>query len=319
MIDAIVCLTPLHVLIGRAIARRDSICFQRGFYIQQQQQDERSAHYAGMLSTFCKEVEIVSGPTIPSGQKHFALARARLELANQTAGKTKGMHLLMPSSIDHLLYVFATAAAPQTLSTYDDGWLNIQPDSLLTTAHTGLLRKAFGYLTHCRYWPEKVRERSTQHYSIYKAKNFAATVTHVPLLVEDATASAAVPKSQSHYSFFVAPAPEASPQVKAICADHIRHHEIQWLFPHPRDTHPAYPCEVIRSPMIVEDYVMDLLSADPALAVSLYGVESSALINLAGVPRVTTYSVLQPSPSNMPTWTLMQQLGVVMTHPARPY
>jgi len=311
--EFIVCLTPLHVLIGRALAQSRGINFNVGVYVGGPE-NERTKHYTALLSTFCKEVRYIRIPTTsPCLQKHIDIGRLRWKFSNCVANIAKGHRVYSPSSINDLLYVFLSKGGQSELCTYDDGWLNVQPNSLLAQSKTSLPRKLFGFITNCNYWPEKVKNHSRSHYSIYSSQNYSDRVITISLFNEIGGASASSIPLEQGPSFFIAPSPETPEIQKEACRRFVRERAINFLFPHPRELNVAgYTCQTITSPMIIEDYLLSERAKHPTISSCVYGLESSALLNLARVPGIKAHSILRRSPNNLSTWMLMKKEAVTM-------
>ena len=294
------CLTPLHVLTIAAIAAQRGLHFSQGWYVCSVDTPQHRA-YASRLESCCDDVHyLVESSLDGSGLgKYFHIARRRLRLRRQFLQRAPQSidQAFVPSSLSDYCYVFVSAVHCLRLVTYDDGWSNVQPDSVLTHVHTRWSTRVLNAMTGIRVLPEQIPELSTRHFSIYSMPNHAHRVEVISLLPP---ADTTVPELQPgavarRLSYLVGPAPEAAPAVYVAIAGLLRKVRIDGVFAHPRDTlRKINGVPYVDTSLIAEDYVFRLLAERPQDVIDVYGYESSVLLNLAQVPRVRSFTICEP-------------------------
>lgn len=295
------CLTPLHVLTVAAIAAQRGLRFAHGWYLCSVDTPQHRA-YARKLEACCDRVQYLVESTADGAglQKYRRIAgrRARLRRQFRQQQPQQVDQALLPSSLSEGCYLFASVIRCQQLITYDDGWLNVQPDSPLARVHTRGTTRLLNALTGIRVLPEKIPELSRQHYSIYRFPNHAQRVEVIDLLPPTPQAQASIHPpgaTAERLAYLVGPAPEAGPEVYAAIERLIAKVHLDGVFAHPRDTQRQIRgVPYIDTHLIVEDYVFRLLAERPQAVIDVYGYESSVLLNLAHVPRVQSHTICPP-------------------------
>jgi hypothetical protein len=307
-----VCLTPLHVLIARRIAGTEGRRFPVGLFVTSVDNDKQR-HYAERMRAFCDTVEyrVLPGEDSYRGPKLPAiwLRRLKYRFLLRRAGRFSTVYV--PSSNNHYVYILLAAIHFDELVSYDDGLLNINPDSPLFQAPTRWRARMFLRLAGVGYWPERIRERATRHYSIYDARNICGRVSRLGL-IEGADGQGQGGGAVDR--ILLGPAPEAAAEVFDALRRAAARFSVRRYLPHPRETRPAFDgLECVQTALVAEDYILGRLEADPALRFEVYGYDSAALVNLAAVPRVRAFSLLPAStPGARPLGGLMRNCGVAL-------
>ena len=311
------CLTPLHVLTVSAIAAQRGLRFAQGWYLCFVDTPQHRA-YARKLEACCDHVHyVVESTSDGTGlQKYLRIAGRRSRLRLQFL-RHQPQHIdqaMLPSSLSEGCYLFVSVIRCQQLITYDDGWLNVQPDSLLARVHTKGSTRLLNALTGIRVLPEKIPELSRRHYSIYRLPNHAQRVEVIDLLPTTPQALAAHHQSEvvtERLAYLVGPAPEAGTEVYAAIERLIAKVHLDGVFAHPRDTQRQIRgVPYIDTDLIVEDHVFRVLAERPQALIDVYGYESSVLLNLAHVPRVRAYTICPPDAHRADAVAAMVRGGV---------
>lgn len=307
------CLTPLHVLIARRIAESRGAPFSTGLYITSAD-NEKQRHYANVMREFCARTEylILPGEDSYRGQKHVAIWKRRVKyrFAFRRFGRVNTVYV--PSSINHCIYVLLTAVRHSELVTFDDGVSNVNPDSPLYKIHTRIPAIIFYLMAGVTNWPERIRARASNHYSIYDMENICSPVSRIKLIDGTGQMSGSAVKSAPARILF-GPAPEVRPEVWEALRNAARRFALDAYLPHPRETRRMIEgIEYLETPLVAEDYILDRLRKDPNLAFQIYGYDSSALINLARTPRIEVFSLLNDTARTSSLRSLMEKSGVVM-------
>lgn len=304
----VLCMTPLHVLICEAIAAQAGRRFDTGLYVTEGSNKKHQAYYARMAE-FCRSAKMVEVPPLSelSRIKHIALYRQRryLQLAIPKASKHAAM--LLPSSITDHVYVVASKVNAKLIYTFDDGLLNIQPNSLIRAIEVKRLKRLQLSLMGVKTAHREIISNTRAHFTLYTEPNAYPRTRLVSL--KGISNQPEAGSNQSHVRIVLGSAPEASPDVWRELADIASRCRVDGFLPHPRDTADRNIATTIRTDLIAEDYVLGELKAGHS--VHLVGAESSALVNLAKTDGVRCYStVIDQSPQD-PMALLMKRCGVL--------
>lgn len=317
-VQVCLCLTPLHVLTVMAIAAQRDTQFAQGWYVCSVDTPQHRA-YASQLERCCDEVCYVVEST-SDGQglrKYLVIAMRRFRLRQQFLKllPKRITKALIPSSPSDYCYVFASTLRSCRLVTYDDGWANVQPDSPIATVKIRWSTRLLYAMTLVTALPERIRQRSERHFSLYPLPNHAHRVeviclraTHGVYVQPALNPGAPV----QHSSYLVGPGPDAGPEVYAAIERLLCKVRIDGVFAHPRDRlRKIQRVPYVDTFLIAEDYVFRLLVDQPQVLIDVYGYESSVLLNLAHVPRVKSFTICDPDVERADSVATMVSGGVL--------
>lgn len=313
-----VCMTPLHVLIAERIAQERGRHFDYGIYLCHEE-TPKHRFYASRLAAISKvsdfKVEQLVAPTGPLRHWHWVTLlngiRERFEM--KFAGQ-QIKEVVSSTSADRVLMALLAAVKPGELTTFDDGFANVDPAPPPIFVHTRWPQRLILKLAGIGWWPERVHQHSARHYTIYKQTNVVSRTEHLALGV-DSTAAEASPLDQSpdaeEIVVFLGPYPEVEKAVLdafELAASKLK--PIGYL-PHPRDTHGLLgSVKRIDSLLVAEDFVVQQLRDHGAASVQVYGYNSSGLVNLAAIKGARAYNFVLAGSSPTPGGRMMEQMGV---------
>ncbi|HEY1057328.1 MAG TPA: glycosyltransferase family 52 [Limnobacter sp.] len=309
-----ICLTPLHVLIAQRVAELHGIVFDMGVYASAVN-DTRQQHYFNAMRGFCKRTAFELLPPEPTQRglmKYVGLLQLRRRMVARFARFGRFDVVLSACSISHHLWALLTASRPQRLFTYDDGLLNIQTDARhyrkTTTGRQRLLLRLGGI----RYFTERLLTDSLRHFTIYDHANWFARTHRIELLATQQDLLAPAQRTPSQVlKIFVGPSPEQVDEVRPAMLNYCSANPDALVVQHPRLPTSTIPsAAALQSHLVLEDHVQQLLQSDPLLAIEITGVESSALVNLAGLPRVRVFTLLPPTPAHASRLEFLRQFGI---------
>lgn len=308
-----VCLTPLHVLIAARLSRRTGVRFDVGVYMDYQH-DEKQNYYFRRMSEFCTSTLHVIPPKeeYPTGiAKYVALYKRRKQYLKKFLELGRFSYVLTSCSINHYLWCILEASKPVRLETYDDGLLNIASTPVQHYRPTPWRERLFLRLCGIALNKDMLIKKSARHYTIYRGKNLFPNTHRIDLFPASAGQAQSVDQSiEVVEHIFLCPAPEAPEHVWHLIEQYLQAHPGILHLPHPRGMRPM---QVASNPLIteliIEDYVLRQLRNNRT-RFKLIGTESSALINLAGVPGVEAWSIFPDLPEHAQSRALMAQHGV---------
>jgi len=315
--EFLLCMTPLHVLTAQAISEELGCAnFLCGAYVTSQD-DPKSRHYATKMKNFCKRVEfkVVDSDASYGRWKHAEILIRRRRYISWLKGLGEFSSCLIPSSLSHYAYAVPSAYAGSTISTYDDGVLNIQPNSQIISCKLSIGTRLFLAISGIRHWPSRLIRQSDIHYTLYSSNNAYGEARQVKLF---SCKHNSINLSNNNarlgiVRILLGPPPEADIQVLNLFKNTSLHVQFDGVLAHPRFA--DYDCEglpLIKTNLIAEDYVLQILLAGRYEMVEVYGYESSALLNLAGLSGIRCLSLLENSDREKVMRSLMARCGVEM-------
>ncbi|WP_413459983.1 glycosyltransferase family 52 [Herbaspirillum huttiense] len=313
-----VCMTPLHVLIAERIVHARGRKFARGLYLCH---DDTAKHrfYAERLSAICEttdfKAEVQPVPSGPLRHWHWVrlLRRMRLRLAQQFAG-IKVREVVTSCSADRALMALLAVLQPSELSTFDDGFANIDPSPPPIFVHTRWPQRLILQLAGIGWWPERVHQRSARHFTIYDQANVVQRLQRLTLGAEDLAVPAAGDQAASNEEdivVFLGPYPEVGPEILEAFERAARQLKPIGYLPHPRDAHGLLKSVPrLESLLVAEDFVVQQLRKAGSAGVRVYGYNSSGLVNLAAIQGARAYNFVLSGTAPSPGGRMMEQMGV---------
>lgn len=309
-----ICMTPLHVLIAKQIARTQGMRFTHGLYITSALND-KSRYYADQMHVFCDALTLIE---VPGDQyypfpKHLHILLRRIKAVRRFRQLGVFETVYIPSSISHYVYAAVSAARARQLFSFDDGLLNIEQPSRLRQHRTSWSNKLLLRAAGIDYWPEKLIQRSQGHFSLYDAPNAYGRVTRISLGDSPSLQTPGTGQSQARsvVRILIGLAPEAHSSAQEAIQRAVQRYQPNYYLPHPRASISAFDgVQTLETALIAEDYVLDLLQRDPNVCIEIFGYESSVLINLARVQGVTTYTLMHDTAAESEARALMLACGV---------
>lgn len=307
----LLCMTPLHVLTAGAIARERGKRFACGVYAAVSD-DEKSREYCERMKQFCEKVHFYKMQNVVKLglSKYLDILRARKSYLRWL--RSLGVHeaCCLPSSLSDYVYALPSARSMQ-IYTYDDGVLNIHPDRLINTRDRACRTKLLLLLSGIKYWPSRIMNETRCHYTLYDIDNIYPRTKRISLF--DAGSRGGLVgeiDNEKRYSLVLGPSPEFDAEAIRILEGSCREREINGFLPHPRWRGPGPSgIDAVVTKLIAEDFVIDLLKQGYS-GVDVFGLESSALINLVGVPGVRCFTFLKPGGKSDAVVQLMVKAGV---------
>lgn len=304
-------MTPLHVLTARAIARERDVRFSCGVYASAVE-DEKCKEYSERMKQFCDRVQFVKMKTdFGSGfAKYGEIIKGRRAYIRRLRALGVFDACYLPSSLSDYVYAVPSSRS-MDIYTYDDGVLNIHPDRLINKRDRSFGTRMLLALSGIRYWPERIKRETRKHFTLYGIENIYPRAEKISLFdVPPSTDSGESGGVHRKYNLVLGPSPEFDTSAVALLGDFCRNRAMDGFLAHPRWKGPGLSgVPTVTTKLIAEDFVLSLI-ANGYTSVDVFGLESSALINLVGVPGVRCFTLLEPGGSSDAIARLMIQAGV---------
>lgn len=281
-----ICFTPLQALIAQQLIKQHNnrpahllmLCYADA-------DNAKFQHYFQQTALLCTQAAYVLIPQKPM-QRLFHFSKLLPSLAPE-------YHCIFAASIDNanVQYVISHLIF-QHLETFDDGTGNLYPDSVLYhNKPLTLWRKWLNQLLGIHYQTEDLRQLSRCHHTLYpelpnivspsKALNLWTNQTHTPLL-----------GSLKTEKIFLGQPILSQPQLYTqLLTELTQQFAIEHYFPHPRETMLPEQLNIINTPLIFEDWLLQRIESEPNTQFELYHFASSAALNTVSFPRVRIYAL----------------------------
>lgn len=309
--DLFYCTTPLHILIAERIIEEEHIS---DYYVvfDGDPNSQKQQHYFERLKSKARGGVFIKRSYEKSPLRAYANVVGLLWKGSRIP-KIRTLHV---ASLDSsIVRVLMSMFRWEQVHTYDDGAINLSPSAFaqMNDQDDGGFIKA---LRRCLFIPtvDQLKGLSKKHYSIYKLSNVMPNVQYISLLPEKAFGTEVEPTAsiEKEYRVFLGQRVYGDDRDLHLTAKMLSEHRITHYLPHPKEDYVIEGANYIQTPLIAEDYVLNLLNEDPNCRVLLYSYCSTALINLRGLDRVDVQAI-KPKGS-MPlldeTFSLYANLGL---------
>lgn len=289
--NLIYCTSPLQALIAERII---DLYPNEQFYcvFDGNPKQTKQWHYYERLKARCK-----GGTFISRSGFDGALGAYRFVLRILFMGyfRLPRIHRIFVASLDSYVFrlLWAGVRGAQ-LYTFDDGSVNLSSRSFFLMNDVddgkflGLIQKLFRIPNI-----KEFKERSLKHYTIYEYPNVMPRCEYISLYPDkntpDKQNTGSVESPIRVMSIFLGQRVfswEVFDEDIALAEWIVKHYGIDYYLPHPKESYTIKGVEYIQTPLIAEDYILQILEENPDLEVRLYSYCSTALLNLSATPRV---------------------------------
>ncbi|XZG70803.1 glycosyltransferase family 52 [Chitinibacteraceae bacterium HSL-7] len=296
----LICATPLHALIAeRLIAAEPAAHWQLLYYTYLD--NEKSRHYYHRLAARCqfsRYVVLAGG----GGARLLRVRRAALGWGALDVVYLGAVH-------EWLAHYLISCLRYSRLETFDDGLANLTAGGICDVAKPlGMRRRVLARVLGIRHDLDSVRATSACHHTIYLQPNVFARTRYLPLF--DAVQVSGTP-SRRVSVFLGQPVyegdRESSQQLSQRVVDALAP---DLYFPHPREDYAVVGVAPVVVAEVFEDWLARELAARPDTAFEVISFFSSALMSVAGWPRVTALAIELPEPRLAAVYVLLRDAGV---------
>lgn len=284
-----ICLTPLQALIAQQLIRQFApapadllmVCYAEA-------DNEKFRHYFAQTAAMCRQANYV---VVPNGR----WARA-WHLSHLLDNLAPCYHIIFAASIDNpnVQYPLSHLSFDE-LHTFDDGTGNLYPSSILYhNPQHSLKRQIINRLQGIRYQTEDLRQLSCVHYTLYPNQ---------PNIIEH-TVPICLWQPENHHGSEVSGCLKSvretlllgqpllnGVQNQALAEQLLKHLSIAHYFPHPRETFMPRHSNIITTPLIFEDWLVQQLKQQPEKQFVVYHLASTAALNVATMPHVQVRAI----------------------------
>lgn len=291
----LMCATPLQVLIAEKIIEKSpDTDFYLIFTDHDYENKVKFRHYYNRLKSRCVKSLYW---TDHYGLKNFVKFRMKLRRSELDIKYDK----LYISNLERKHFSYMVSQNPDSdFFTFDDGVGNINTDShFYTNDKPGFVKRLVWRKLGVKYFIPDLRHKSKLHYTIYKdLPNIINKTEFISLYDADEKALESIDnrKCKSIKIYLGQPLEPINAKFnKDYAADILKKLNIDYYFPHPRESEDSYKeFNIIDSQLIFEDYVVEYLKKHPNVELHIYSLISGALLNINKLHRVTVNYIYDP-------------------------
>lgn len=173
--------------------------------------------------------------------------------------------------------------------TFDDGTANIMPSSsYYSNSKPKFLKRAVWRILGVKYYMKDLKEKSLLHYTLYK---------DIPNIIDNQQYLSLIPLGDEKQSvlkdktirvYLGQPLTDISEKFDlSFVKSNVDKLKVNYYYPHPREkVYPEGNYQIIQSPLIFEDYIVQFLKDNPNVSIEVYSFTSTALLNIMSLDRV---------------------------------
>lgn len=276
--NLLVCLTPLQMLIASKIVEQnptsyDVLCLSYN-------ENEKYDYYFNELSQKCDLSWRFLVRSKSKIYRIFDFFRFNSFLSKLSDKKYNNIYL---ASIDNpFFHILLSKINKNNIVTFDDGTANIYKGSnYYNYNNKGKIQNFVLNSLGNIYNTKKVVKESFEHYSIYSNySNIIDNVKFIPLFLEEK-----IPISHKKIKIFLGqPLGDLKGSNTKKIINFLIEIGVDYYFPHPRETEVYEEFKYIKTSLIFEDYILNLLR--DGYFVEIYTVLSTAALNVASLKNI---------------------------------
>ncbi|HEN2272002.1 TPA: hypothetical protein U4Q74_001580 [Streptococcus agalactiae] len=187
-----------------------------------------------------------------------------------------------------LFHTILSASTFNKIFTFDDGLANIIKSSFLYASRTSLKAKFFKFVFLIKYDAQRIKNESSLHYTLYKNNDNIIKNTKFISILRNITKHKDV--SNNSISICIGQPLYSDDLMNIHYFNNIIHkYDIEYYFPHPRETFRIDNIIYIETQCIFEEYVVNLLKEFSEI--NLYTCFSSAALNVIDIDGINVFII----------------------------
>lgn len=190
------------------------------------------------------------------------------------------------ASIDNpFFHILLSKIKKKNIITFDDGTANIYKGSnYYNYKRKDWLQEAVLSFFGNTYYTRKVVKESSEHYSIYKNhSNIIENVQYISIIDQHV-----IPAYSKKVKIYLGqPLRDLKGGSEEKIINYIKKIEVDYYFPHPREINIYDGMNYIRTSLIFEDYILNLLN--DGYFVEVYTVLSTAALNISSLGNIRIF------------------------------
>ncbi|MDV7644740.1 glycosyltransferase family 52 [Acinetobacter baumannii] len=272
----IICMTPLQAIIAERIISYSNDKFDLLYIAELTSKNE---YYFSKLNDICEISILIEHP---KNLVNFFQFKSKINRIREYKYKS-----IYAANIDRKLvqYLF-TLNINANFFSFDDGVGNIiAKSSLHNKEQISFLKKIFWLVAGVRVDSLFIKNNIKKHYTIFNnMKNIVDNTEYISLFNK-------IEMDNNLYNdkirvFLGQPMSEVNKKYNRVFISELMIKlKIDYYFPHPREENLELNIEIVHTPKIFEDYIVELVE-NKKCKIEVYSFFSTAIINLAHIPNI---------------------------------
>lgn len=285
----IICQTPFQLILARAIMG-DRVDYDLLIVIENNSNYEKIKYYVNFFKNKNINIKILK----VNNRGVFAF-KSLFEVYLYVRKNLKEKYNIIYFASIHNLYIQSIISMLDfnTIETFDDGTGNINRDGVFYVSRYGFKNKILRFIFKIEYNIERIKLETKLHYTIYQGVgNIVEDCKYINLFKKNINLNLNQYDQSDEISIFIGQPLEL---IKTkidydILSTFVNKTKIDYYYPHPGET-SIIECKKIISPLIAEEYILNLLEENPMLKINIYGFFSGVLLNIISLQRVKVYAL----------------------------
>lgn len=290
-LDALfICLTPLQIIIALKIIEVKKIKSYAvlGSFVDT---PKHQFYFNRIAENACWSKKIHPDNSLMGFSLLFSVKKYRKEISTELK-KFYINSIYLASISDRHVQAFVYNLSFQSLYTFDDGLANIHPHShYYDDDNIRGYKKLIWNCIDKKYSTSELRKLSRKHFTIFHGKsNIIKNVEFLDLFSSQGNDQN---RAGEINILLGQPLTEVNPKCDSeFILQTVNKLNIQYYFPHPRENY-TFPnnIEIIHSPLIFEEYVLDLYKHSTYQTINVYSFFSTVLLNLSNTSFTKLYCI----------------------------
>lgn len=290
----LLCTTPLQMLIAEQIIKINSHD-EFDLLVINPTRNDKYNYYFNRVSKLCNSSLYYEGDIDTSRDSlyikkfHHLISFMRFNQLLKSHNIHKQYSKIYIASIDDLYFRYIISNNKDAhIYTFDDGTANIIDTSIYyTKKRPKLIQRVKWRILGLKFYEQDLRKLTRLHYTIYKDVPNITTKTKYIELFNEPMSSASDARNTLRI-FLGQPLKKISDKYNESYLDKIlRELKVDVYYPHPREIdYPKDKYNILNSPLIFEDYLIQYLTKNPTTYIYVYSFISGTLLNIAHFDRV---------------------------------
>ncbi|MCK3654801.1 hypothetical protein A4G19_03185 [Pasteurellaceae bacterium Macca] len=286
--NLIICTTPLQMLVAERIIIKNNLR-SVVFIVISNVKNEKFIHYYNRVSKLASDSRFVKINKDNFINRIRSMVKLKYDILD-VLDKNKIYDGCYIASIDSSYVQLVTSAIKyKALYTFDDGTINIIPNSIYYSekVNKNLLERVFRNLFGIKENIQSYREKSRAHFTIFKGvKNIINNTVNIDLYTNKEIVDDKLINTGKTVKIFVGQILSEIEVSEERLVRLIESNNIDYYFPHPRETVKIKNVTYINTNKIFEDYLLSFISENNIEKLEIHTFFSTVLLTVMNIPNV---------------------------------
>lgn len=307
--NLLICQTPFQLILGRAILG-DRTDYEILIVLERNFNKNKIENY----TRYFKEKKININ-YLMINNKGFGSIKSLMDILPYLKKRSMMKYDAIYFASIHNLYIhyILSFVSFNKLITFDDGTGNINKSGIFYINKSNFKNKIIRFIFGIKFDLNIIKSIIEYHYTIYRnIDNIVENCKYINIFKNEDNINTLENKNSTKISIFI------GQPLENICTkinynrvnDFINKKKVNFYYPHPREI-CNLQCNKVVTPLVAEEYILNLLRDNPNLCIDVYGFFSSVMFNIISVTRVNVFALYDESMKNKYSdlYCLIQSMG----------